>query len=105
MKVAALTLLLATSCLSSKPAQPLVLEAIPPPGPWQVMRDVLVSCANGHMLVGNLRTKVEFDDRGYALSIASAYGDNYAQCVGNSIQSTRFRADRGRAYDISFNAP
>ena len=105
MKLAALALVAATACLSSKPAQPLTLLAVPPPGPWQVMREALVSCANDYSLAGSLHTKVEFDDRGYALSIASAYGDDYAQCVGSTIQSTRFRGDRGRAYDIAFTAP
>jgi len=104
MKVAAFALVVATGCLG-KPAQSLTLPDAPPPGPWQVMRESLVSCAVGYGLAGPLQTKVEFDDRGYALSIASSYGDDYAQCVGNLIQSTKFRGDRGRAYNISFIAP
>jgi hypothetical protein len=104
VKAAALALVLAAAC-ASKPAQPITLLAVPPPGPWTVMRETLVTCASGYSLAGNLHTKVEFDDRGYPLSIASPYGDEYAQCVGSMIQKTRFRADRGRVYDIAFTVP
>jgi len=69
------------------------------------MREVLVRCALGHGLSGELRTRIAFDRGGLPLSVGSDYGDQYASCVGNSLSHTRFRQHRERAYDITFAVP
>jgi hypothetical protein len=47
-----------------------------------------------HRVPGEVRVRVTFDQRGFPLSIASRYGDSFAQCVGNSIMRTRYRDRR-----------
>ena len=103
--LAALLVVAAAGCRTGAPAEPLTLPPTPPPGPWQVMRDVLVGCATEHGLNGNLSTRIEFDDRGYAMNVLSSYGKTYAACVGTNIVHTKFAQQRNRTYDIAFHNP
>lgn len=103
VKPAILAALVLTGCMSAaQPAEPVALTASTPPGPWSVMRDALVSCATDHGLSGDLVTRVVLGEDGIVLNVHSAYGNSFASCVGSSLMRTRFRAQRGRSYDVSY---
>lgn len=87
---------------TAQPAEPLTLPASPPPGPWAVMRNALVSCATDHGLSGDLTTRIVLGEGGIVMSVHSAYGNSFASCVGSSLMRTRFRAQSGRTYDVSY---
>ena len=69
------------------------------------MRDALIGCATNEGLTGELHAVVELDQSGIAISVASGYGDPFASCVGTAIMHTRFAAQRGRRFAITFFAP
>lgn len=60
------------------------------------MRNTIAGCAQDLGLPPDVQVRVTFDQRGYPLSIASRYGDGFAQCVGNNVMRTRFRDKRDR---------
>lgn len=58
------------------------------------MRNAIAGCAMDLGLPSDVQVRITFDRRGYPLSIASRYGDGFAQCIGNTVMRTRFR-DKG----------
>lgn len=64
------------------------------------MRNAVAGCAMDHRVPGEVSVRVTFDQRGFPLSIASRYGDGFAQCVGSSIMRTRYREKRERTVVI-----
>jgi hypothetical protein len=70
-----------------------------------VLRDALARCARAEGLVGEIHVRIEIDPDGGAGSVASAYGDVFAGCVGRTISHTRYHAHRGHVIDVSFAIP
>ncbi len=60
------------------------------------MRNAIAGCAIDLGLPTDVQVRITFDRRGYPLSIASRYGDGFAQCIGNTVMRTRFRDKQER---------
>lgn len=106
VKHLAIAIVFVSACAAqSGSVQIVALAPSQPPGPWLVMRNVLAGCGLDLGITENVRARITFDDRGWPLSVASAYGDEFAKCVGNGIERTRYREQRDRTLVIQLSAP
>ncbi len=101
MKHLAIAIVLITGCATqSGPIEIVALAPTQPPGPWLVMRSALAQCGLDLGINETIRARITFDEKGWPLTVSSTYGDDFARCVGNSIERTRFREQRSRTMVI-----
>lgn len=102
MKRALVLLACAACAVSTRPAELVVLPPSPPPGPWLVLRGALDDCARAYGLAGEVRVRIVIDPDGGPGRVGSAYGDEFASCIGRTIARSRYRAYRGRVIEVPF---
>lgn len=96
MRFAVLASFLAACATTTRPAQVMVLSPASPPA-WQAVHDVVDGCARSAAIAGEVRVRIEFDDRGSVRAVDSEYGDSFASCVGNALLAGHYHAARESA--------
>ena len=96
MRLAVLLSLLAACATTTAPSQVVVLSPASPPA-WQTVHDVVDGCARSTGIAGEVRVRIEFDDRGSVRAVDSEYGDSFAGCIGNALLAAHYHAARESA--------
>lgn len=96
MRFAVLVSLLAGCATTTGPAQVVVLSPASPPA-WQTVHGVVDSCGRSAGIAGEIRVRIEFDDRGSVRAVDSEYGDSLASCIGNALLAAHYHAARESA--------